>query len=188
MTMLHLRRLFVTAVAAAVVLAAPAEAQKVDNKYREFPALGFKFKAMKEWSDVPLQEHEKQAGRIAQMDAERGIYVKAGNDRVPYQPSLLVLKIDPKAVTTDTDGSGGGGLRDRVEREEAKEETGKDYVLDNYGGGLRASEFKEVVPEVEDVKLEKDLIARRELIPTFLVGGAAVDVVFDVWIIPTSNF
>jgi hypothetical protein len=188
MTMLPFRRLLLIAVAATVVLAAPASAQKVDNKYREFPALGFKFKAMKEWSDVPLQDRDKQVGRIAQMDAERGIYVKAGNDRVQFRPSLLVLKIDPKAVTTDDTGDEGGGLRGRVGREKAKEKTSKDYVYANYSGGLRKAEFDEIVPESEDVKFKKGLIVKRDLIPTFLVSGSAVDVFFDVWVIPTPNF
>ena len=188
MTMLPFRRLLLTAVAATAVLAAPAVAQKVDNKYREFPALGFKFKAMKEWSDVPLQERDKQGGRIAQKDAERGVYVKAGNDRVQFRPSLLVLKIEPKAVTTDATGEEGGGLRGRVGREEAKEKGAKDYVYANYSGGLRKTEFDEIVPESEDVKIKKDFIVKRDLISTFLVSGSAIDVLFDVWTIPTPNF
>lgn len=185
--MQHLRRLLMTAVAVTVVLAAPAAAQKVDNKYREFPAYGFKFKPMKDWSDVPIQEREKLAGRIAQMDGERGIYVETDGGRMPFTPSLLVLKIDPQAVVTDTESEGEGGLRGRVDREEAKEKTGKDYVLANFNG-IRAAEFAEVEVEVDEVKVEKDFYARRELIPTLLVGNAAVDVVFDVWIFPMNDF
>jgi len=190
--MLHLSRLILTAAAGLCVLTAPAAAQKVDNKYREFPALGFKFKPMKDWTDVPVEPRQKRRGIAAQMEAERGPYVKVGNDRLRFDPVLYVIKVDPKQSVTETsggdEGGEGGGLRGRVDREAAKEPTAKDYVYDFYGQQLRKTEFDEVEPEVEEVKISKDYYAHREMIPTFLVGGTAMDVVFDVWLFQMSDY
>ena len=188
--MLHLSRLILTAVAGFCVLAAPAAAQKVDSKYREFPALGFKFKPMKDWNDVPVESRQQARGIAAQMQAERGPYVKVGNDRLRYDPTLYVIKVEPKQSVTETSGGGeeGGGLRGRVDREEAKEPTAKDYVYDFFGSSLRKSEFDEVVPEVEEVKIEKDYFAHREMIPTFMVASSTLDIVYDVWMFQMSDF
>ncbi len=176
-------------VAATTLGAVPAAAQKPGNKYREFPAYGFRFKPLKDWLDVPVREEMGQRGMIAQFKAEKPVYVKVeGNRRPPVTPMLDVIKLEPKKASTDS-GSKSGGLRGEVEVEKTGDYTAKDLVLEFYGGNLRKAEFAEAEVEEETVRIKKGFEARRERVPAFLVsGGIALDMVFDVWTFPLADF
>ncbi|MHC4379965.1 MAG: hypothetical protein ACYSU1_02605 [Planctomycetota bacterium] len=171
--------LFLVLVASAL-LAPDAAAQKNGSKYREFPAHGFEFKPLKDWTDVPVDQGFKSQGGIGKFDAERPISVKAeGNKRLNIAPSLRILKIVPQAATTE--GGGGGGLRGRVGSEKAAEKGGKDYVSMLYGPALRKEEFKLVQPEVSTIKAKK-IEGKREEIATYVVfNTGALDIVYDVY-------
>lgn len=167
--------------------AAPAWAQKPGVKYREFPAYGFKFKPLAAWLDVPVRPEEAGAGVVAQLDAERGVYVKVeGNQRPEYTPGLVVVRVDPPKAETD---GGGGDLRGGVNREKGKETGVRDIVLRFSGSTLREAEFNEVKPEVEDVKVLKTLSLHHEIYPTYTVSGngIGVDVVYDCWVLSLAD-
>ena len=171
---------------AATLFALPAQAQKNGTKERPFPAHGFSFKPLKDWSDVPVRDDLAMRGLIGRMSAERGVQVKMeGNVVRPYQPDLLVVKLVPTAVVTGEDeegGSGGGGLRDRVGREAPKEATSHEVVLSYLGSNLRADEFKGVEPEVDDEFKAKGIVGKREEFETFFVSsGFAFDLLIDVY-------
>lgn len=163
-----------------LLLAPEAAAQKVDGRYREFPAHGFEFKPLKDMTDVPVDQDFKAQGGIGKFDAGRPISVKSdGNVRLNIAPGLRILKIVPQAATTD--GGGGGGLRGRVGTEQAAEESGKEYVSMLYGPALRKEEFKLVEPEVSTVKA-KGIEGKREEIATYVVfDTGALDLVYDVY-------
>jgi hypothetical protein len=188
-TDMRLTRLALTLAAAFAVLSPAALAQKPGTKYREFPALGFKFKPLAEWFDVPIQPDEADLGIIAQMNAERGVYVKVeGNDRPMFTPGLLVVKVEPpKAVTEGS--SGGDGLRGDVGREKGKEEGVKDFVLRYAASGIRETEFAELETETESVKILKELTLRHEIVTTYQVfsSGIGLDVVYDYWVLPLNG-
>ncbi len=186
---MRLTRLALTLAAAFAVLSPVALAQKPGTKYREFPALGFKFKPLAEWLDVPIRPDEADQGIIAQMDAERGVYVKVeGNSRPEFTPGLLVVKVDPPQAVTEG-SSGGGGLREDVNREKGKEQGVKEMVMRFIGGGIREQEFAEVEPEIESVKLLKELTLRHEIITTYQVSsnGIGLDIVYDFWVLPLNG-
>lgn len=175
--------------AAACALSAPdLAAQKPGRSYREFPAYGFKFKPLDAWLDVPVQPSEQGRGVVAQLDAEKPIYVKVeGGDRPSFKPSLLVVKVDPPKAETGGE-TPEGGLRGKVDREKGKETGVRDVILDFFAG-LREAEFAEVVPETETVKLIKELSLHHELYVTYLVSGNGIglDLVIDCWVLDLSG-
>lgn len=173
--------------AACAALAPDLAAQKQGRSYRDFPAFGFKFKPLDAWLDVPVQPSEKGRGIVAQLEAERGIYVKVeGNQRPEFKPSLLVVKVDPPKAETGDESS--GGLRGSVDVEKGKEAGVREIILRTFAG-LREAEFNEVVPEVESVKLLKDLELRHEIYVTYLVSGNGIglDLVIDCWVLPLKD-
>jgi hypothetical protein len=184
-------RLVLILAAAAAAFAPDLAAQKQGGKFRDFPAFGFKFKPLDSWMDVPVAPESKAAGIVAQLDAERGVYVKVeGNQRPEFKPSLLVVKVDPPKATTDGSGGGeGGGLRGKVDVEKGKETGVRDVILQAFGGALRENEFKEVVPEIEEVKLTKELSVKHEIYVTYMVysSGVGVDNVIDCWVLSLAD-
>jgi len=171
-------------------LAPEAAAQKPGTKFRDFPAMGFKFKPLAEWLDVPTNPDDAARNIVGQLQAERGEYVKTSEDgdRVQWRSQLFVFRINPPVAITDG-GKEGGDLRGGVAREQGKEETLRE-LIQSIAGGLREAEFKEVVPEVEEIKLNKSWIMRREVYTTFIVGntGVAMDIVYDCWLLPMTGF
>ncbi len=176
---------------AALGLAPDAAAQKPGNKFRDFPAMGFKFKPLADWLDVPTSPDDAARNIVGQLQAARAEYVKSSEDgdRVQWQSQLYVFRINPPVAVTDG-ANEGGDLRGGVKREEGKEELLRELIQSVAGGGLREAEFKEVVPEVEEFKLNKTWILKREVYTTFIVGsnGVAMDVVFDCWLLPMTGF
>ncbi|MFK5955895.1 MAG: hypothetical protein QM477_05560 [Planctomycetota bacterium] len=162
-------------------LAPEAHAQKSSSKYREFPAYGFEFKPLKEFLDVPSDQGRKSAGVIGTLKAERGPTVKTeSNDRITFNPTCVVIKIDPQAATTDG-SSKGGSLRGRVNTDQAGEKSVKEYVSMLAGPALRRDEFKLVVPEESTLKA-KGIVGKRESLTTYVVyeqGG--FDVIYDCY-------
>lgn len=133
-------------------LAPSAEAQKVDNRYREFPAIGVEFKALKDFSDVPVNERLRSLSIVAQMDAVRGPYVKGdGGGGTEYPPSLKVYHLEPEGPVT---GDGADEERRREERTEAK-----DFVEQLFGGLLRGIPE----PEIDEFRAGKDIECERAL-------------------------
>ncbi|MCP4094186.1 MAG: hypothetical protein GY747_12125 [Planctomycetes bacterium] len=172
------------------MLAPDAAAQKNGTKYRPFPAYGFKFKPLKDWSDVPVDERTRSAGVIAQLNDEKGVRVKTPDNRqLLFQPELKVLKIDPPKASTEESGSEGGGLRGRVGKEEAKEKTGKDYIAMMFGGALRMEEFNLLEVERDEFKISKDFIGVEEHVTSYIVtGGGGLDANFHVYTFPLPDY
>lgn len=170
--------------AASAALAPDLAAQKQGREFRDFPAFGFKFKPLDAWLDVPVQPGEKEGGMVAQLDAERPVYVKVeGGDRPAFTPSLVVVKVDPPKAET---GASEGGLRGGVGREKGKE-TGVREVIEDHFQGLR--EFEEVTPEVEDVNILKDLTLHHEIYVCYTVSGNGIglDLVIDCWVLTLAD-
>jgi hypothetical protein len=166
------------------MLAPEASAQKNGTKPRPFPAYGFTFKPLKDWADVPVDERTRAAGVIAQLNAEKPVRVKTPDNRqMLFQPELKVLKVDPpKASTEDTSGDEGGGLRGRVTKEKAKENTGKDYIAMLFGGALRMEEFNLLELETDEFKISKDFIGLEEHVTSYVVTtGGGLDANFHVY-------
>ncbi|MDA1260048.1 MAG: hypothetical protein O3A20_05445 [Planctomycetota bacterium] len=188
---MRILRLVLILAAVSAALAPDLAAQKMGRSYREFPAFGFKFKPLDSWMDVPVAPDDKESGVIAQLDAERGVYVKVeGNSRPEFKPSLLVVKVDPPKATTDGGGEGeGDGLRGKIDVEKGTEAGVREVILRAYRGGLREAEFKEVVPEIEDVKLNKEITLKHELYVTYMVysNGIGVDNVLDCWVLSLAD-
>lgn len=163
----------------------PAEAQKNGRKARPFPAYGFEFKPLKDFKDVPVREDLAARNVIGVLQSEKGVYVKMEGNRVlPVEPIMYVTQIFPTAAVTesDSDDGGGGGLRGRVSREAPKEVTSTEYILELFGGALRADEFRAVEPEIDDEFKAKGIVGKREEYETFFVnGGVAFDAIFDVY-------
>lgn len=150
--MRHLAPLLWLTLAHTLLLVAPASAQKVDNKYRQFPAIGVEFKALKDFSDVPVNDRLKSLDIVAQMDAARGPYVKGdGGDGMEYPPGLKVLHLVPEGPTT---GEGADEERPKDTRTEAK-----DFVEQLFGRLLRGTPE----PEVEPFKAAKGVLCERAL-------------------------
>lgn len=156
---------------ACALFASPAAAQKLNSKYRQFPAIGVEFKALKDFSDVPVSERLASTGMVAQMDAERGPQVKYSNgDRGQYTPSLKVILIAPEGPTSE-----GGKERER-ERDERREAA--DFVIDLYP--LQEDKLE---PELSEVKAGKPLVGERaEMVANVKMNnGGTAEVVFDVY-------
>lgn len=172
----------------ALLFSVPAQAQKNGTKVRPFPAYGFEFKPLKDFKDVPVREDLERRNVIGVLQSEKGVYVKMEGNRVqPVEPIVYVTQIFPKAAVTESDSDsddsgGGGGLRGRVGREAPKEVTSTEYILELFGGALRADEFRSVEPEIDDEFKAKGVVGKREEYETFFVtGGAAFDAIFDVY-------
>lgn len=170
-----------------VALSPEAAAQKSGNKYRPFPAYGFKFKPLKDWDDVPVDERLGSIGVIAQLSAQKGPMIMTPEKaRIQYPVGLKVLKIDPPKATTE---SSSGGLRGGFDKGKAVQKGGKDYVAKLFAGGLRMDDYKSIVPDVSDFKISKGLIAKRERIDSFLVMNiGAINVMFDVYTIQLPDY
>jgi hypothetical protein len=174
-----------------VALSPDAAAQKSGNKYRPFPAYGFKFKPLKNWDDVPVDGNLSSAGVIAQLSSQKGaIVVTPEKARLKYSVGLKVLKVDPpKATTEGKASSGSGSLRGGFDKGKAAEKGGKDHVATFFRGSLRMDEFKLVVPEVSEFKISKGLVAKHEEIKSFLVTtDGAIDVMFDVYTLQLPDY
>lgn len=168
----------------ALLAATPAWAQKPGNKYRDFPAYGFKFKPLAEWLDVPVAPEKAQSGVVALLEAERGVGVKVeGNQRPEFTPELVVVKVDPPKAVTEKEGEG-GSIRDGVNREKGKETGVREVILRFSTMVIRESEFAEVEPEVEDVPLNKEVSLHHEIFPTYVVSGNGIglDLIYDCWV------
>ena len=175
-----------------LVLAPEAAAQKSGNKYRPFPAYGFKFKPLKDWSDVPVDDRDRSGGLIGQLSGEKPVRIKTPDNRqMLFSTELKVLKVDPPKASTESDSGsgGGGGLRGRVNKEAAKEKTGKDYVAQLFGGALRMDEFKLLETEVETFKVSSSLIGEYEKITSYIVtSGGGLDANFHVYTFPLPDY
>ena len=172
-----------------LLAAPPAVAQKVDNKYREFPAVGFKVKLMKDWSDVPTNERIERIGVIAQFSAEKGVRIPTADGfGMQFKPEMHVFQVFPQQASTESSEQG-GGLRGKLEKEKAKELTGKDFVTRLYEGNLRMDEFREEEGDKEDFKIRKGLVAVQEKFRSYMVSsGGGFDVVFEAYTVPFPNF
>lgn len=174
-----------------LTLSPEAAAQKSGNKYRPFPAYGFKFKPLKDWDDVPVAGNLSSAGVIAQLSSQKpAIVVTPEKVRLRYSVGLKVLKVDPQQATTQSEGSSGSGsLRGDFDKGKAAEKGGKEHVAKLFRGGLRMDEFKLVVPEVSDFKISKELLAKHEEIPTVLVtDNGVIDIMFDVYTLQLPDY
>ncbi|MDP7063146.1 MAG: hypothetical protein QF489_09485 [Planctomycetota bacterium] len=172
-----------------VLLAPEAAAQKNSTKYRPFPAYGFKFKPLKDWSDVPVDERTRSAGVIAQLNDEKPARVSTPDNRqLLFQPELKVLKVDPPKASTESEAES-GGLRGRAGKEKAAEKTGKDFIAMMYGSALRMEEFKLLEVERDDFKISRDFIGIEEHVTSYIVtGSGGLDANFHVYTFPLPDY
>jgi len=173
-----------------VLLAPEAAAQKNGTKYRPFPAYGFKFKPLKDWADVPVDERSRAGGIIAQLNSEKPVRVKTpDNQQMMFSTELKVLKVDPPVASTQDEGDSGGGLRGRVGKEGPKEKTGKDYIAMLFGGALRMDEFNLLESEIDEFKISKDLVGEYEFVTSYIVtSGGGIDANFHVFTFPLPDY
>ncbi len=165
-----------------LLLAPTAAAQKNSSKAREFPAYGFSFKPLKDWSDVPPDGQMKALHVIGQFEAKRGVTVKTeSNARLEYRPSLKVLKIDPPQSKSTGQSSGGGSLRNRLGTEAAAEKGAEEFVMDIFGPALRKDEYKLVEPEISTIKAKGIQAERNEILAFTVFDNGAFDMLFDVY-------
>jgi hypothetical protein len=155
-----------------------ASAQKPGRTYRNFPAYGFKFKPLRDWSDVPVNDRLKKRSVIGQFEAERPLMVKYdGNNRATYKPALKVVRIMPEAAST---GSGA--------KKKKKEWSVKDFV-DDLSGSLVPDSLEDAEVETSIIKMGKGLQGTREVLTVRLdTRGDEVPIVWDVTTIVLSDF
>ncbi len=155
-----------------------ASAQKPGRTYRNFPAYGFKFKPLRDWSDVPVNDRLKSRSVIGQFEAEKPLMVKYdGNNRATYKPALKVVRIMPEAAST---GSGA--------KKKKKEWSVKDFV-DDLSGSLVPDSLEDAEVETSIIKMGKGLQGTREVLTVRLdTRGDEVPIVWDVTTIVLSDF
>jgi len=159
----------------ALPLTAPAAAQKNDTRYREFPAYGFEFKPLKEFSDVPVGGRLAAEGIVGQFESERGPQAKYANGkRGAYPCALYVYYLKPEGPES---GEASG------EREVDERRTAKDFVLDRYAGAVKEDGLE---VEVSELKASKTITGERAEVVGKLdmtLGNESTDleVVFDVY-------
>lgn len=148
------------------------KAQKNATKYREFPALGFEFKPLKDFSDVPVIDRLKAQGIVGQFEAERGPQVKfADGGRHEYKPSLKVYYQKPEGPTTGSDK--------QAKREVDERQSAEEFVLSLYGAALRGTEFE---PEITEFKAAKKRVGERAtMVGTLKTNVGDIEVSFDVF-------
>ncbi|MDE0903120.1 MAG: hypothetical protein OSB42_00690 [Planctomycetota bacterium] len=156
-----------------------AFAQKAGRSYREFPAYGFKFKPLRDWSDVPVNDRVASRDVIGQFEAMKALLVKIdGNNRASYKPSLKVMRVMPEAASTGTG----------AKKKKAKEKTVKDLV-DDLSGSLVADSLEEAEVETSTIKMGKGLEGTREVLTVMLdTRGDEVPVTWDVTTIELADF
>jgi hypothetical protein len=153
------------------LLAAPASAQKLNSKYRQFPALGVEFRGLKDFSDVPVNDRVASTGIVAQMDAARGPQVKYANgERGEYRPSLKVIHVAPEGPSSQ-----GGKER---KRELDQRRSPADFVVDLYP--LREDKLE---AELSEIKAGKGMVGERaQMIANVKLSNATTaEIVFDVY-------
>jgi len=75
-------------------LSSGALAQRVDGKYRPLPTLGFEFRPLADFRDVPVSDSLAKDGLVAQLEAKRPAQVKlVGGGRSEHAPSLKILRL-----------------------------------------------------------------------------------------------
>lgn len=150
-----------------------AEAQKMSNKWRKFPALGLEFKSLADMSDVPVNDRMQSAGVIAQGQSERGPFVKtSNNDRVQYRPNLYVFWDEPVGPTT-----GEGANAEKAPKREAR-------TAAQYADRVLNVPIDRVTPEESDFKSTKKIegqLSRFETTQSYVMGGK-VPVYIDVFV------
>ncbi|MFT7670056.1 MAG: hypothetical protein ACI8X5_002763 [Planctomycetota bacterium] len=154
-------------------LTLPAEAQSAGKSYRQFPALGFEFKPLKDTSDVPVIDRLKSRGVVGQFQAERGPMIKFPEHQIlQYKPKMKVVYIEPEGPTT------GGGKQ--LSREKDDRSSPKDFIKTFYSGSVP----DDLETETDEFKISKSIMAERGLIVTTLDTTAGkMPIVFDVYTI-----
>jgi hypothetical protein len=167
---------FCLALFVCVLLAPLASAQKVDRKYREFPAIGVEFKPLKNFSDVPVGGRLGSLGIIGQFESESGAQVKfVDGGRHEYKPALKVIHLELAAPTTGT------GQEDEGETDDRR--GALDFVKSLYGSGLKDSNLE---VEISEIKASKKMVGERaEMLGVLNMryGQAKkeLEIVFDVY-------
>ena len=141
---------------------APAVAQKMGTKDREFPAHGFEFKPLHAMLDAPVNDNLQRFGAIGQFKAEKSVPVKLDDGyRGMYQPTLMVVRLDPAAPES--------GEQPKKDEDEEEEELGKEKgyvsieaVVGIVSPGIQDVEWEDA--EIEEVRISKDLDANRYIL------------------------
>ena len=148
-------RLALAALVLVLPIAPAGLAQKLNSKFRQFPAIGVEFKSLKDFSDVPINDRLGSLGIVGQMDAARGPYVKGdGGGGMEYPPGLKVLHIEPEGPVTGAD-------EDPRKRRDTRTDA-KDFVEQLFGGTIKG--LKD--PEVEEFRASKGVECERSIFET----------------------
>ncbi|MEM7515917.1 MAG: hypothetical protein AAF368_03195 [Planctomycetota bacterium] len=153
----------------AMLTAPVAQAQKPAKGYREFPAIGLKFKSLRELSDVPVNDRMKSADVIAQGTCDRGPQVKSeeGN-RAAYPPSLYVFYDEPDGPLTGEDQESARRSRTRSAAD--------------YASAFHNVDLESVEPETEEFVTSKKIKGtRNSYVAKARTGIGRVELVFDVF-------
>ena len=156
-----------------LVAAPAASAQKLNRKYRDFPALGLQFRSLEELSDVPVNEQMRALSVIAQGQADRGPQVKGDSgERSMSQPHLYVFYDQPTGPTT-------GGDDEERPAQPTKARSPKDFVEMIFGGAVRGGELAaENEPFQSSKKIEGQL---DRFTGGMRTGIGEIEMVFDVY-------
>ena len=175
--------------AAMLAFSAPATAQKMGTKDREFPAHGFEFKPLHAMLDAPVNDNLQRFGAIGQFKAEKSVPVKLEDGyRGMYDPTLMVVRLDPAAPES-------GEQPKKDEEEEEEEESGKENgyvsietVVSIVSPGIQDAEWEDV--EVENVRISKDLDATRYILEgrQRMSTGSFMGLVVDTYEFPLGDY
>lgn len=162
-----------------VLMGDTASAQKPGRSYREFSAYGFKFKPLRDWSDVPVNDRLAAQNVIGQLEAMKPLMVKYdGNNRATYKPNLKVIRIVPEAASTGT-GS---------KKKKTKEWSVKDLV-ESLTGSLVADSLEEAEVKTTTIKMGKGVEGAREVLTVMMdTRGDEIPITWDVTSVQLPDF
>lgn len=171
------------AILAFAMFASPGVAQKINNKYRAFPALGVEFKSIKGFTDVPINGSMADQDVVAQSEQGGREFVKSlEGERLPTSSfGLVVFYIKPDGPTT--------GHKKEVTRIKDTRKTAADFVKRLDGGKLGKQEF---IAKDSEVKLNKGYRAQRAVIETTFpvtYGGKSytIPMVYDCYTVAVER-
>lgn len=175
---------------ALLLLAAPADAQKMGTKDREFPAHGFEFKPLHDMLDVPVNDSLKTFGAIGQFKAEKTVPVKLDDGyRGMYAPTLMVVRIDPLKPKSGDEKKD----EDEEEDEKKKKEKISDYlsiedIVSFVSPGLEGVDWEDV--KISEEKINKEITATRYELEgrTRMMTGGYMGKVADAYEFPLKDY
>lgn len=152
-----------------VLVAAPAEAQKVSRTYFEDAHHGFRFRQLEDWSAVPVQERQRELGFIGQMAGPKLATKVGGNAVYTVIVDMSIAKFEDRKVETGDEA----GLKRRVKSDSSRGDVSQALEL--------LSSLRDYDPERPDVdeELEIDGVPTRHRLWKAFNGD--FEVLYDTW-------